>query len=1004
MSRISALVLALSLVSSTFLCADDSRRSLDSWIKDLKHPELSRREAATRRLIAAGTKARSRLRLLLRDADPALSARARRIFAAIHGTSSANRDKVLGFIYELRDEKRSPVSAAHAIGELGEGAQRLAIAELEGATSSREKRLRVELSVRTALARLERGEDKGDHAYDAIPRHGTSAAAPLLSVLSERAGSRDRRLHALWLYSLVAGSDRASGLATYLRDSDSVVRNEAVVSVSESLTSDSFSTVASALGDVASPERRAVAMAAARRMTIEQIGSHLGRRSSTACLAAEALGYVRSEDAYERLEKAWKGKPRSGRVREAIAVALGEFAGDKASDLLADVYASDSDPTVRAAAVASLRGRVSNRRAQVSLTAALLDTDVSVRLSATDALVGSSDQAFAPALIRSVLGDGDSVVKARALSGLESLVPDGPQQASVSEGDWENVRESWGRWLSERTKTSTESAPWFESSGDAGRIIRGVRGYVSSSFFYFDKDELVEEKNLNKAAFSGMRGVLKNKDKSKLSDFERRVVQRVISGRGDGGMSPEVFLSCLGTIPFESETSELVRLTDAAVRGMVGSLGDRFSRVMQSNDAEGKVRPNWVPGLVDNAGKSNGFSASKKGDTYVVDFVLYDSSAYYAGIQAGDQLIKVGDKFTSEMSSRDVGKAFGEEGEFSFLREGWSRPHAFRLVPNDRAGRNNVVKALLPGKIGVLRLKAFEAGCSVKLDQALVELENQGMKGLVFDLRNNPGGTVVDATEIVDKFLPEGKLITSTETRDGDDEVRATDSETDREYPVVVLVNRSSASAAEMTSGSLQGNDRAIVLGETSFGKGIGQSSRSFGGFASESALGTSRSVYVVALTMMRYYVPEGKRSVHLVGVEPDQPVLERQLKGSLFEKVMKVRKGKAFKSYVETLLKDHRDAMLKLAVSDARDTSRYPEFDAFYKKVKRSVSSSEARRIVRAEVRRRLILDSDDETFLKIFYDIQDDRTLRAALGEVAQQAEIDLGELEEYQAIGIR
>jgi len=636
--------------------------------------------------------------------------------------------------------------------------------------------------------------------------------------------------------------------------------------------------------------------------------------------------------------------------------------------------------------------------------AALLDGDEAVRMTAADALAGTTEKTVAPALVRAALRDRSAAVRARALAGLEILIPEGPRAGRESTEPLDAAVKSWRRWLaSNRSRFEGKKLPWFKAATEAESLVKDVRGYVERTFFHFGKKELVERKNLDKAAFAAIEKLVADKDALKMTDdFERRLLQRLV--RHGNVVEPDALLACLGAIPFQSRVSELIRLTNAASAGMVSSLGDRYSRLILSNDPEGKLRPDWVPGLLDDTNKTNGFIVQKKkggasasSSSYVVDFVLFDSPAYYAGLRAGDQLVKIDDKFTTELKEKEVIQRVKKAGEFFILRPGWNRPYGFKMEPAETVDRHLVLKAVLPGKIGYLRLRSFDAGSSVKLERALNKLEKQGIVGLVLDLRNNPGGTVADATAIVDKFLPAGKPITTMERQGAKEpeEIKATDAETDRDYPLAVLVNRSSASASEMTSGSLQGNGRATIVGETTFGKGIGQSGRVFSGFSKETALGETRSIYAVYLTMMRYYVPEGKRSIHKVGVEPDVPVRERQLRGSLLDKVMRVRSSKALERYVSALLKEHPEKCLALAVGDDHDAARYPGFEKLMKEIRNRVSKKEATRIVRAELRRRLMArarkDGDLARFESLAHDLQEDRALQAAMREVAKKASSD-------------
>lgn len=990
--------------------ADEKRTptlfQIDRWIADLTHPDMARREAATEQLIDAGPRAGHRIRPLCASIDQGESVRALRIFTAVFGVSPEIYDEVRLVVKQSRSTDAAP--AARKIIDAGPGAARFAL-RLLAPSGGTPPELYTELFVRIALEKIALGADLEQQSFSSVLDLSTAAAPALLHVVEEKDNNRIVRTNALWLFSLVTGADRAAGLARILRDSDPVVRHEATIAAAETLTEDNFALLAAAIGSHPGAERNALANAAASRINLDDLKNHLrSNDDGVASMAAMSLGFKRDDDALEALTDRAKGEKRNC-VLEAITVGLAEFHDPKGVEALVEVYTSHKDAAVRSSAIGALRHQTKQRAARACLTAALLDNDQGVRLQAAEALVCVGERIVAPALVFAANNDQSRTVRARALTGLATLVADGPHTArSTSYDPKEQLARSWERWLGrEADSFDEELLPWFEGGRDAVRIFTRVRDEVSASFFYFDRKELVEEDALNKAALGALEKVFEGDDPVKMEGLDRQIFERLL--KSEAVKNPEVFLSCLGAIPFESDVSDLVRITNQAVSGMIKSLGDRFSRLVLSNDPDGKVKPGWLPGLLDNSDKTNGLYVSKKDEVYVVDFVLYDSSAFYAGIEPGDQLIKVGDTFAGELTKIEIGKKIIEEGEFQFLREGWNRPYSFHLVPTEAMADHIVTSTVLPGRIGYLRLKAFDMGCSVKVEQNLQKLESAGIKGLIFDVRNNPGGTVIDATAIVDKFLPEGETISINVTRgrgkkshdEVEEEVLSTDAPSDREYPVVILVNKSSASASELTSGSLQGNGRAIVVGQTSFGKGIGQSGSSIAGFASETALGDTRSLYVVYLTMMRYLLPEGKRSIHHIGVEPDVPVLERSLKGSAFDKVMRAQGNKALTEYVGSLIEKDRTAAEALAVFDGNDTGRYPGFEKMYGKVKRWVSDAEACRIVRTELRKRLIEGAEDDLFEKLFYDIQEDRTLRAGIREIGREAKIDLSGVEEYKGL---
>ena len=980
-----------------------SQAKLTRWTEDLAHPDLARREAATRALIHAGVAGAHRVRALCTAPDSALALRARRIFSAVHGVDVAVHDKVTQLVKKVDAGAVRVPEAGLAITRLGPAAEALAL-RLLSSDAATHLALRADLIVRCELGRLGRDVDLGDQAYVAVCKLGTSAGPALQRVFANTDAGRAVRVHALWLYALVTGADRAQALAPLARDPDPTIRCEAVLAASETLRAEDFAVLARAVGLRSGVERSILSQAAGRRLTVEQLKTHLQSDSEpAAALAAVVLGGKRSDEALDILADRVKNERREP-VLEAMADAFREFSGASAIDALARLYVKAKGPSVRSAALSALRSRTAERTARLVLTSALLDPDAGVRLIAADALVGSATAEAVPALVLAGLGDRDAAVRARSRSGLEFLVPDGPR-AAHGERDNENAdrtASAWRTWLKRETKKyAGKDLPWLRAALEAENLVENVRGYVHRSFFHFGKTELVKHENLNRAAVKAMKEMTGDKERFKATGLERDLLVRLVSQSGRA--APEEILASLGAVPFQTDVSELVRLTNAASDGMVRSLGDRFSRLVLSNDPEGKVKPDWAPGLLDDSDKTNGFSAARKGKTWVVDFVLFDSPAFYAGFSAGDQLVKIDDKFTSELKKSEIRARLKKKGEFFLLRQGWNRPYGFTLSPTAMKPGRLILTALLPGKIGYLRLRSFDAGCSVKLERALRALEKQGIVGLVLDLRNNPGGTVIDATAIVDKFLPRDKPITSMEQQGAKEveEIKATDAESDRTYPLAVLVNRSSASASEMTSGSLQGNGRATVIGETTFGKGIGQSGRAFTGFSSDTAVGETRSRYVVYLTMMRYYIPEGKRSIHQIGVEPDRPVRPRRPRGTLLDRVMQVQRSAAFDKYVTGLLEKNEAECVELAVYDGEEAARYPGFDAYAKKVRKRLSAQEVLRLVRSEIRRRLLDKADEKRFARLFYDLQEDRVLQAGIREIASKASVNLAEVKEGRVL---
>ncbi|MFU8789684.1 MAG: S41 family peptidase [Methylobacter sp.] len=241
-----------------------------------------------------------------------------------------------------------------------------------------------------------------------------------------------------------------------------------------------------------------------------------------------------------------------------------------------------------------------------------------------------------------------------------------------------------------------------------------------------------------------------------------------------------------------------------------------------------------------------------------------DTPAQRAGIKAGDLIVRLDDEPVKGLSLADaVKKMRGEPGSkivLTVVREGMEAPLKLTLT-RDIIKVKSVKNRMLEKGYGYVRISSFQSGTGEGLKEALAALkkENAGnLKGLVLDLRNNPGGVLNAAVEVSDAFIKSG-LIVYTEGRIENSEMRfnaAPDDLLDG-APIVVLINAGSASASEIVAGALQDQKRAVIMGEKSFGKGSVQTILPTSGGAA------------VKLTTARYYTPSG-RSIQAEGIEPD--------------------------------------------------------------------------------------------------------------------------------------
>ncbi|GAH68663.1 unnamed protein product, partial [marine sediment metagenome] len=211
---------------------------------------------------------------------------------------------------------------------------------------------------------------------------------------------------------------------------------------------------------------------------------------------------------------------------------------------------------------------------------------------------------------------------------------------------------------------------------------------------------------------------------------------------------------------------------------------------------------------IETEGKFEGLGISvwiRKGQLTVVS-PIEGTPAYEAGIQAGDKIMEIDGESTKDITLQDaVRKMRGSKGTSIILtieREGVDEPLEFPIVRGMIIVKSIPYSFLTENKIGCIRIREFKKSASEDLEEALGELEKEGMEGLILDLRNNHGGLLNEAVEVCDKFLPKKKLIVSTQGRISSQNLRYLSNETPHpNYPLVILINKGSASASEVVAG-----------------------------------------------------------------------------------------------------------------------------------------------------------------------------------------------------------
>lgn len=435
------------------------------------------------------------------------------------------------------------------------------------------------------------------------------------------------------------------------------------------------------------------------------------------------------------------------------------------------------------------------------------------------------------------------------------------------------------------------------------------------------------------------------------------------------------------------------KLIDAAAKGMVGSL-DRYSSYM--DERETKL---FYEKLTQ---KYSGIGAhvSKQIEDYlIIESPIYSGPAYRAGLRSGDRIIKVNGLDILRLSIDEVvDKLKGEENTpvtITVRRKGWPEDREFTITRKS-IDLPSVRHEMLPGKIGYVHFSNFGREAVQEVENALVELEKQGMKALVFDVRYNPGGLLEAAVDIADKFIKGRKLIVSSKGRNpviaGEEKYFSHDEGTHPDFPMYVLTNKGSASASEILAGCLQEHKRAKIIGETTFGKGSVQ--RLF------EILATDKKTRL-RLTVAKYYLPSG-RSIHREegsdkgGVEPDLKVELPDIPPfSQFDAALKLEKDKAYESYIDKYYKEHKDLFHKLAFNDHDDYTKYPDFEKWYESLDTCLEKKYVRMYLHRDIRQK-VADDIGKEFVS---DLSNDLVLQRGVYEVLKDLNVDPGGIEDYK-----
>ncbi len=302
---------------------------------------------------------------------------------------------------------------------------------------------------------------------------------------------------------------------------------------------------------------------------------------------------------------------------------------------------------------------------------------------------------------------------------------------------------------------------------------------------------------------------------------------------------------------------ESTELTYAAIRGMLASLGDRYTRFMDPTEYKSMQQ--------ETRGDFEGIGAELdvKSGRIIIKKPIKNSPAIRAGLKPGDVILKIDDHLVQGADIESVVKRIrGERGtkvKLTIMREGTPTPLVFEIT------RDIIPLTIVEwkmadesNKIGYIALHQFNEKSDEQIEEALSDLEGQGMKALVLDLRNNPGGLLDVCVDIASRFIDKGDVVI-IKNKGGQQNALTVEpwKQNHPRYPLTVLVNGSSASASEILSGAIQDHKAGTIIGTDSFGKGLVQTILNL------------EDGSAVAITTAKYLTPNG-HDVNKTKIHPD--------------------------------------------------------------------------------------------------------------------------------------
>jgi carboxyl-terminal processing protease len=338
-----------------------------------------------------------------------------------------------------------------------------------------------------------------------------------------------------------------------------------------------------------------------------------------------------------------------------------------------------------------------------------------------------------------------------------------------------------------------------------------------------------------------------------LSEEEKKAFLQSMSGNADLKKVEQAF-----NVIQENYVEEVKKesLVEGAIQGMLDTLEDPYSVYMDPETME------QFNQSIESSFQGIGAEVSMVNDKVTIVAPIKGSPAEEAGLKPNDQILKVDGESVEGLDLYDaVLKIRGEKGTEVTLeidRPGVSEPLNIDITRDDIPLETvyTDTKKVDGKKVGVIEITSFSEKTSDEFHEALGKLENDGMEGLVIDVRGNPGGLFTDVQEILKEFIPKEEIIVQVEDRNGEKERYLSENGEKKEYPITVLMDEGSASASEILAASMQEAGGYELVGTKSFGKGTVQQALPMGDGST------------IKLTLFKWLTPEGNW-IHEKGIEP---------------------------------------------------------------------------------------------------------------------------------------